>query len=213
MLLTGRTHYELINHPTLGFGVALPIPVAGRVNTNRPYVWVMTVDTADAFITSLADLDVGWTCTESNELEEVLTTVAEPPVVGSPFPYEDLSMSGMESFNVQLDPTLEDIRGANTGITRAALGIADYGSVVLRSDETPTAEAASLFVDTHVAVLGASDIRPDMGAAVADLGPLLREENASAIIATGPSATADMGSLVQGAHGPKTVHVVLLTDR
>lgn len=34
-----------------------------------------------------------------------------------------------------------------------------------------------------------------------------------AILATGPSATADMGALVQGVHGPRTVHVVLVEDR
>jgi L-lactate dehydrogenase complex protein LldG len=37
-------------------------------------------------------------------------------------------------------------------------------------------------------------------------------EGGSAIVATGPSATADMGALVKGAHGPKVVHVVVLDD-
>ncbi|TKX83368.1 hypothetical protein EXE43_24625, partial [Halorubrum sp. SS5] len=32
------------------------------------------------------------------------------------------------------------------------------------------------------------------------------------VFATGPSATADMGGLVHGAHGPKEVHVVLLRE-
>jgi len=33
------------------------------------------------------------------------------------------------------------------------------------------------------------------------------------ILATGPSATADMGDLVLGAHGPRAVHALLLEDR
>jgi len=32
-------------------------------------------------------------------------------------------------------------------------------------------------------------------------------------LATGPSATADMGALVRGAHGPERVHVLLIDDR
>jgi L-lactate dehydrogenase complex protein LldG len=32
------------------------------------------------------------------------------------------------------------------------------------------------------------------------------------VLATGPSATADMGELVLGAHGPESVHVVILDE-
>ena len=99
---------------------------------------------------------------------------------------------------------------ARTGVTAAALGVADYGSVVLRSDREGT-EPVSLYVDRHVAVVRASDVVPDMPAAFERLGPLLRD-GASAVLATGPSATADMGALVKGAHGPKTVHVVVLDE-
>lgn len=41
----------------------------------------------------------------------------------------------------------------------------------------------------------------------------IRGGTGQAIIATGPSATADMGGLVKGAHGPIDVTVVLLEDR
>ncbi|MFB6362014.1 MAG: LUD domain-containing protein, partial [Halobacteriales archaeon] len=34
----------------------------------------------------------------------------------------------------------------------------------------------------------------------------------SAVLTTGPSATADMGELVTGVHGPGDVHVVAVTD-
>jgi L-lactate dehydrogenase complex protein LldG len=49
-----------------------------------------------------------------------------------------------------------------------------------------------------------------MAAAFEWLGEVLRETRGSAVLATGPSATADMGALVQGAHGPKEVHVVVI---
>jgi L-lactate dehydrogenase complex protein LldG len=44
------------------------------------------------------------------------------------------------------------------------------------------------------------------------LGERIREDRGSAVVATGPSATADMGALVRGAHGPKEVHVVILDE-
>ncbi len=69
----------------------------------------------------------------------------------------------------------------------------------------------SLFPDLHVPVLRESDLVADMPTAIERLGPQLREGH-SAIVATGPSATADMGSLVKGAHGPKDVHVLLLEE-
>jgi len=51
-----------------------------------------------------------------------------------------------------------------------------------------------------------------MSDAFAWLGPRARDESIDVVLATGPSATADMGGLVHGAHGPKEVHVVLLRD-
>ena len=64
--------------------------------------------------------------------------------------------------------------------------------------------------DPNVAVVREDAIVPDMTAAFSWFGERFREERESAIIATGPSATADMGELVLGAHGPKDVHVVVV---
>jgi L-lactate dehydrogenase complex protein LldG len=98
---------------------------------------------------------------------------------------------------------------ATTGVTAAGLAIADYGSLLLRA--TPDgSEPVSLFPDLHVAVLRASDIVPDMETALSRFGEDCRDRRQSAIVATGPSATADMGALVRGAHGPTEVHVVVV---
>ncbi|PSQ47849.1 hypothetical protein BRD19_08355 [Halobacteriales archaeon SW_7_65_23] len=112
--------------------------------------------------------------------------------------------------SVTTEPTPAELETATTGVTAASLAIADYGSVVLRADEHGS-EPISLFTDHHVAVVHEDDIVPDMPAAFDWFGETLRESRDSAIIATGPSATADMGALVQGAHGPKTVEVLALT--
>ncbi|MES3518367.1 MAG: LUD domain-containing protein, partial [Natronomonas sp.] len=112
---------------------------------------------------------------------------------------------------VTLDPTTQEVVEAKTGVTGAALGIADYGSVVIRG--TPAGEeATSLFVNRHVAVVARSDIVPDMPTAFDSFGDWLRG-GSDAVIATGPSATADMGALVWGAHGPKALDIVVVADR
>ncbi len=112
---------------------------------------------------------------------------------------------------VETEPTTAELRAAHTGVTDASLGVAEYGSVAIEADATGT-EPISLFVDRHVVVLRESDLVPDMPDAFAWLGPRSRDDGVDVVFATGPSATADMGGLVHGAHGPKEVHVVLLTD-
>ena len=112
---------------------------------------------------------------------------------------------------VETDPTTAELRAAHTGVTDASLGVAAYGSVAIEADAAG-AEPVSLFVDRHVAVLREGDLVPDMPDAFDWLGPKARDESVDVVFATGPSATADMGGLVHGAHGPKEVHVVLLRE-
>jgi L-lactate dehydrogenase complex protein LldG len=112
---------------------------------------------------------------------------------------------------IETDPTTADLRAAHTGVTDASLGVAEYGSVAVEADPAGT-EPVSLFVDRHVVVLREADLVPDMPDAFEWLGPRARDESVDVVFATGPSATADMGGLVHGAHGPKEVHVVLLRE-
>jgi L-lactate dehydrogenase complex protein LldG len=112
--------------------------------------------------------------------------------------------------SVTVDPTVAQLREATTGVTPAAGAVASYGTLLLRTDEFGS-EPVSLFNDLHVAILDEDDILPDMTAAFEWLGGELRETPDSAVLATGPSATADMGALVQGAHGPKDVEVLVVT--
>ncbi|MCU4742580.1 LUD domain-containing protein [Halobacteria archaeon AArc-m2/3/4] len=128
----------------------------------------------------------------------------EPSVVGAPLPWTDVSLPD----SATTMPTPAELEAASTGITAAVSGIADYGSILLRSTADGV-EPVSLFPDRHVAVLHEADVVPDMATAIGEQGEAFREEGASMIVATGPSATADMGELVTGAHGPKEVHVVL----
>jgi L-lactate dehydrogenase complex protein LldG len=163
----------------------------------------------DQFLDSLDRLEVGWTRTSAADVSPVLDDVLVTPSIGAPLPFDDLSINRA---GVNLQPSPADLDAAATGVTAARMAIANYGSILIQSASDAT-EAASLFPDRHVAILRASDVVPDMPAAFERLGPALRNDAVTTILATGPSATADMGALVKGAHGPMEVHVILVEDR
>ncbi|MEF8782560.1 MAG: LUD domain-containing protein [Haloarculaceae archaeon] len=165
----------------------------------------VTEGTYDRFVSRVADYGVDVTRVPAKEATGAIEAALESPAVGAPVEWDDVDLPAV----VATDPTPAELKSAVTGVTGASLAIADYGSLILRADEKGS-EPISLFVDRHVAVLRADAVVPDMEAAFGWLGEELRETRDSAIIATGPSATADMGALVQGAHGPKTVEVVVV---
>jgi L-lactate dehydrogenase complex protein LldG len=102
-------------------------------------------------------------------------------------------------------PELED-----AGISEAAWGLAETGSVVLAaSPQEP--RAASLLPWVHVSLLREDRILPGLE----DLFGALGTDPPSALaIVTGPSRSADVEqTLTVGVHGPGEVHVVLLPAR
>lgn len=163
-------------------------------------------ETYSQFATQAGSYGLTLTRVPPEDVAATIDDVVEQPAVGVPLPWDDVRLPD----TVESAPTSVDIEAAVTGVTAASLAVASYGSLVLRSDERGS-EPVSLFNDLHVAVLREEDIVPDMAAAFEWFGSELRDTRESAIIATGPSATADMGALVQGAHGPKTVEVIVVT--
>ncbi|MFB6136749.1 MAG: LUD domain-containing protein [Halobacteriaceae archaeon] len=168
----------------------------------------------ETFAAALDRVGVELTRTDADGAADAVAAAVEGPAVGVPVDLEgvdlaEVSPAGDTSFT--LDPMPAEIEAAETGVTGLSLGVADYGSVVVDGDAAGT-EPASLFCERHVGVLAASDVVSGIDAAFAELGEHAAA-GGSAVIATGPSATADMGDLVLGAHGPETVHVVLVEDR
>jgi L-lactate dehydrogenase complex protein LldG len=102
-----------------------------------------------------------------------------------------------------------DLESADVGVTDAFAGVARTGSVCVSVDHNYLGYI-SLLSRAHLVVLAATDIveRP---------GDLLRPDcldgkglGRSFVFITGPSATADMGPLVHGVHGPHRLHVIIL---
>lgn len=149
------------------------------------------------------------TWVEGDAFERTLGELISTPAVGVPIPFEGISLDGV---SITTDPSPGELDAAVTGVTPAAFAIADYGSVVIAGGPEGN-EPVSLYPDTHVVVVRESDVLPNMTASFDRLSEMIADGTTSAVIATGPSATADMGALVHGAHGPKAVHVVVLADR
>lgn len=161
------------------------------------------------FMDSLQAADVSTSLTTVDEFPSTLSDTLAEPAVGVEVPFDGVSLADTP---VTVDPTPDQLRAAVTGVTAGELGITEYGSVVLRCTGDG-AEFLALYPDRHVVVLAASDVVEDMLTAIDTLADPMRDESADFIVATGPSATADMGSVVQGVHGPNEVHAIVLEDR
>lgn len=93
-------------------------------------------------------------------------------------------------------------------VTAARLGIAETGTIVLDHTADQGRRAISLVPDLHVCVVRADQVVADVPDALALLDPLRPLTWIS-----GPSATSDIElDRVEGVHGPRTLHVVLVDD-
>lgn len=167
----------------------------------------MSSTAVETLTSTLEERSVSWSRTAA-ACEDALAEAVVEPAVGTDLPFDGVALPA----SVRRDPTPSELADAATGVTAAAFAVADYGSVVLTSGAEGT-EQVSLYPRRHVAVVAASDVLSDMAAAFDRLDDAFAAGETSAVIATGPSATADMGALVEGAHGPEEVHVVVLEDR
>ena len=107
------------------------------------------------------------------------------------------------------EPDSEQMVHSAVGVTEAFAGVARTGSVCVDVNYRRTG-VVSLLAPLHIAVLDAENIVPQ-------LRDLFRRDvlggeglTRDFVFITGPSATADMGPLVRGVHGPHRLHVIVV---
>jgi len=110
---------------------------------------------------------------------------------------------------VLTNPRAEDHRSAPVGVTEAFAAVARTGSVCVDMG-ADIAGYVSLLPRLHIAVVDVERLvfRPsDLFRLEQFARPIYHR---SFVFISGPSATADMGPLVRGVHGPHELHIVVL---
>ena len=112
-------------------------------------------------------------------------------------------------------PTSASILGTGIGITRAALGVAETGSVVIHLDEVDE-RLLSMLPEIHVALLHQDALVDSLEEGLLYTRYLVlrshtRGRPSYLSWVTGPSRTADIERVLTiGVHGPKEVYILLL---
>lgn len=133
-----------------------------------------------------------------------LITLAEPddldPLLFQPF---------SKTANVVTQPKEQQLATADFGVSDAFAGVARTGSVCV-SLTPKLGGSVSLFARAHVAVLAAETIVARPRDLFLNDGLRDKAMHRNFVFVSGPSATADMGPLVRGVHGPGKLHIIIL---
>lgn len=111
--------------------------------------------------------------------------------------------------NVITNPVKNQISQTKIGITDAFCAIASTGSVCV-STTSSLSSIISMLVKKHIVVIDSKTIVPRPRDLFSNKYIDSEKLNHNFSIITGPSATADMGPLVRGVHGPGKLHIIVL---
>ncbi len=126
----------------------------------------------------------------------------------------DLSLLGWEDAGIAASSQLDaEALDGRTSVTRAIAGVAETGAVAVASSSKHPV-SLGLLPDRHIFVLKVDEIKGGyedvwrIGRAAKDNQGMSRALN----LIGGPSRTGDIeATLVMGAHGPRTVHIILVS--
>jgi L-lactate utilization protein LutC len=176
-----------------GVAPATSVPPAPRVAARG--------DLVDLFVERVEDYRAVVTRCAADELAAVVSRVLGGASVVVP-PGLDLALPGAIADDGHSPAQLDLIDAV---VTRARLGIAETGTIVLDHGPGQGRRAISLVPDLHVCIVEEDQVVADVPDAIAALDP-----TRPLTWISGPSATSDIElDRVEGVHGPRTLHVIV----
>jgi L-lactate dehydrogenase complex protein LldG len=180
-------------------------PDTGTETLSRSYRDVPdSVDVTGLFVERVADyLATVVRCAESEVPAAIADAVGSKTVVlpnGFPWPIDASADDGL---------THNELDAIDAVVTTATIGIAETGTLVLDHGPGQGRRALTLVPDSHICVIRASQVVAGVSKAVAALDATRPQTWIS-----GPSATSDIElTRVEGVHGPRNLHVIVVDDR
>lgn len=176
-----------------------------------------TVDVAALFVERVEDYRAVVERVEPGGIPAAIAaavTDARRVVVPPGLPPEWLTdLEGVDVVTDDGTTSAQDLDRVDGVVTAAAVGIAVTGTIVLDHGPDQGRRALSLVPDLHVCVVNESQLVGDVPEAVSRLHDAVRDGRPLTWI-SGPSATSDIElERVEGVHGPRTLHVLLVTDQ
>jgi L-lactate dehydrogenase complex protein LldG len=176
-----------------GVSPADAVPIAPRVAARD--------DLVALFVERVEDYRAVVTRCAADELAAVVSSVLDGASVVVP-PGLDLALPGAIVDDGHSPAALDLIDAV---VTRARVGIAETGTIVLDHGPGQGRRAISLVPDLHVCIVEEGQVVADVPDALEVLDP-----TRPLTWISGPSATSDIElDRVEGVHGPRTLHVIV----